>query len=431
MKIGLLDHLGGGNLGDDATMDTLMQGIRKRWPEAEIYGFSMNPSDTRERHGIPSYPIRRDTWSSPHFSNDNHGPSFRQRMKSRLARHRLLSKTLRMASAVMLRMPREAAREMLFLARSFSILRSLDMLIIGGGGQLLDSWGGPWKYPYTILKWVVLAKLSRLKCYFVNVGAGPLSSPLGRRFVRRALSLADYTSFRDDKSRELVQQIGFIGSAPVHPDSVYGLEFPFLRVNGKKPGGRVVGISPMAYCDPRIYWDKNQAVYDRFIQTMARFCVRLIEAHYSLVLFSTDIWFDAPAIEDLKVALAGEAGAETLRHVEHAPVATIEQLLLQVSLTDYVVTCRFHGVIFAHLLNKPVLALSHHSKVATLMTDIGLSDYCVDIRNLDADALVQRFRCLAREQEHIKRLMAEKREAYQRELAVQFDSLFCSAARAW
>src|SRR5215510_11466106 len=60
-KIGLLDHLGGGNLGDDATLDAVMQNIKSRWPQAEIFGFSMNPSDTESRHGIRSYPIRVET----------------------------------------------------------------------------------------------------------------------------------------------------------------------------------------------------------------------------------------------------------------------------------------------------------------------------------------------------------------------------------
>jgi polysaccharide pyruvyl transferase WcaK-like protein len=41
---------------------------------------------------------------------------------------------------------------------------------------------------------------------------------------------------------------------------------------------------------------------------------------------------------------------------------------------DYVVTCRLHGVIFAHLLNKPVLTIAHHPKVTELMAALGLSE---------------------------------------------------------
>jgi polysaccharide pyruvyl transferase WcaK-like protein len=58
-KIGLLDHVGGGNLGDDATLDAVADTIKRRWPNAEIVAFSMNPDDTETQHGIMSHSIRR------------------------------------------------------------------------------------------------------------------------------------------------------------------------------------------------------------------------------------------------------------------------------------------------------------------------------------------------------------------------------------
>src|SRR6516164_3045846 len=60
--IGLLHHLGGGNLGDEATLDAVAYNIKRRWPTAEIVAFSMNPDDTARRHGIASYAIRRKVW---------------------------------------------------------------------------------------------------------------------------------------------------------------------------------------------------------------------------------------------------------------------------------------------------------------------------------------------------------------------------------
>ena len=62
-RIGLLHHVGGGNLGDDATLESVADGIRQRWSQAEIVAFSMNPDDTETRHVIKSYPIRRNCWS--------------------------------------------------------------------------------------------------------------------------------------------------------------------------------------------------------------------------------------------------------------------------------------------------------------------------------------------------------------------------------
>jgi hypothetical protein len=59
-KIGLLDHMGTGNLGDDETQTAVLQKIRERSPDAIICLFSWFPSDTEFRHRIPAYPIRRE-----------------------------------------------------------------------------------------------------------------------------------------------------------------------------------------------------------------------------------------------------------------------------------------------------------------------------------------------------------------------------------
>jgi polysaccharide pyruvyl transferase WcaK-like protein len=91
---------------------------------------------------------------------------------------------------------------------------------------------------------------------------------------------------------------------------------------------------------------------------------------------------------------------------------------------DYVVTCRFYGVVFAHMLNVPVLALSHHPKVRTLMNDLGLSKYCIDIRECDLNQLKEAFTSLVSDRDEIKTRMAEKLDDYRREISIQFDELF-------
>jgi hypothetical protein len=58
--MGLLGPFGLGNLGDASTQDVMIFNIRKRFPEAQIYGFSIDPADTEKRHRIPSFPI--DGW---------------------------------------------------------------------------------------------------------------------------------------------------------------------------------------------------------------------------------------------------------------------------------------------------------------------------------------------------------------------------------
>jgi polysaccharide pyruvyl transferase WcaK-like protein len=307
-------------------------------------------------------------------------------------------------------------------------VREIDVLVISGGGQLLDSWDGPWAYPYTLLKWVALAKVSGAGCYFINLGAGPIRKGLSRFFIRHALRLADYVSLRDEDSLALVERIGFAGKAHVFPDCVYGLD-PHRLETGRTDAGSadVVGLSPMAYCHPERYWLRDDVVHKDFIEKFVSFGSRL-DGRYRLALFSTDIWFDSDTI------LAVDAG---LRHSPRPPesllgaheISSLDGLIATMSKLDFIITCRFHGAIFAHLMNIPFIAISHHPKVRSLMVDLGLEEFCLDIDTFDDDVLAATFARLVRERTRIKMLLADKAMDYRTRLATQMDTLFPPESR--
>jgi len=142
-----------------------------------------------------------------------------------------------------------------------------------------------------------------------------------------------------------------------------------------------------------------------------------------LNLFSTEISFDSHAIEEVE-ALLGNANGDLRHMVKREDIAGIDELLSTMRPMDYIVTCRFHGVVFAHLLNKPVLALSSHPKVSSLMNDLGLAKYCVDIRTCDVNTMQETFLSLVANRDEIKSRMAEKAACYEKTLLTQFDQLF-------
>ena len=422
-KIGLLHHVGGGNLGDDATLDAVAGNINRRWPNAEIVAFSMNPDDTERRHGIRSHPIRRKGWSIGYKPAGTEA-TLKETVKSLTRKYGAVFYLLKATNAV-IRLPSEVFRELSFLVSSRRNIKSFDLLVISGGGQLTEK-DGPWGFPYTIFKWVVLARSAGVRCMFLNLGAGPLTHPLSKFFVTRALLAADYVSLRDDKSRALVYEIGFTGESRVCPDSVYGLEV--ATTNGSPLERRaqpIVGFAPMPYPGPRGYLaEKDQIVYDEFIRELANFASWLVGQSYALTIFGTDIGVDPLAIEDLQMALLSHHGITSSQYSINHSVKSVHDLLATMSGMDYVVTCRFHGVVFAHLLNKPVLAIAHHPKVIDLMTDLGLSNYCVDIRDFDLKLLAERFASMVIDAEEIKSRMAASLKRNRQRLRSQFDELF-------
>jgi polysaccharide pyruvyl transferase WcaK-like protein len=425
-KIGLVDHVGGGNLGDDATLDAVADNIKRRWPNAEIVAFSMNPDDTETRHGIMSYPIRRKGWSIAYKPAETEA-TLKQTVKALTRRYGVVFYLLRAISAAV-RLPSEVLRELSFLVSSRHTIKSFDLLIISGGGQLTEK-DGSWGFPYTIFKWVLLARSAGVRCMFLNVGAGPLTKPLSKFFVRRALLAADYVSFRDDKSQTLVHEIGFTGESRVCPDNVYGLEFATTNGSARERRSQsIVGFAPMPYPDPdpggRYPAERVQIVYDEFIGKLASFASWLVSRSYALTLFGTDIGVDPLAIKDLQRTLLSHHGIPSPQYGVNHSVKSVHDLLATMSEVDYVVTCRFHGVVFAHLLNKPVLAIAHHPKVVELMADLELSTYCVDIRDFDPNLLAERFASMIINTEEIKTRMAANLARNRQQLRSQFDELF-------
>ncbi len=427
MKIGLLDAMGYGNLGDAATQDAVIASIRTRRPQARIVGFSLVPDNTVKRHGIACYPITRHSQGNASQSQKASGPrNVKSAVKSACRRVPVLHALAKAAADIV--------REGMFLARSYRVLRNLDALIMSGGGQLDDLWGGAWAHPYNLFKFAVLAKLAGRKLYFLNVGAEPLEYRLSRFFAKSAVQLADYVSFRDDYSQAVVQNLGVTRETCVRPDCAYALDVSEYR-NGSSVGSATatVGINVMGFCDPRVWPRKEQPVYEAYLEKMTKFCLWLVERGHSLRLFSTSLGIDKRAIADLKGRLLqrcilgdcnGGAFQSSGEPVKEVLCGVVQEVLAEIARCDFVLTAKYHGVIFSHLLRKPVIALSYQRKTEVAMKAIGLGDFCASIEHFESDWLIGAFRSLVRSCEAIKSQEATATAAYAETLRRQFDKLF-------
>jgi polysaccharide pyruvyl transferase WcaK-like protein len=413
-KIALLHHTGCGNLGDDAIIDAVVASIQRRWDNPDFTVFSMNPDDTVERHRIPSFPLRRYVWDSRRngATQDNR------------ARQYGLKNWLKTTRNPVVRILRASVGEAALLVTSYRTLKSLDVLIVSGGGQLTER-GGPWSFPYALFTWSILAKLASVRFLFLNVGAGPLNHPLSRFFILKALRAAEYVSFRDKPSQDLATEIGYTGKSYVCPDNVYSLEVLPPAPPARDSHPPIVGIAPMPFpfSDLLKYPPNADAIQRELIDKIATFTSLVLKEGYSVRLFGSDLKADPTAIENLGKSLLDHHGIPISKYV---PIDSVDELLSGMSEMDYVVTCRFHGVVFAHLLNKPVLAIAHHPKVKDLMNALGLSKYCVDMTKFDPNELFDKFGSLLAETKTVKSSMAATLTDFRRESSAQFDGLFPS-----
>lgn len=310
------------------------------------------------------------------------------------------------------------------------VLKRVDVLIVPGTGLLTDvcglrSWG-----PYNMFKWSIAAKVCGCKLLFVSVGAGPLHSRLGRWLVKSALALADFRSYRDTATKEYLHTIGFpAADDKVYPDLAFSLPEGVIPSDGVPIGRRpTVGLGLMLYAGRLSVERPSEEIAAAYLESLVVFVKWLLDHGYDIRLLIGDIC-DTPVTREFRALLKERLGTCDADRIIDEPVQSVENLLSQLNATDVVVATRFHNVLLASILNKPVISISFHQKCDSLMSSIGLSDYCQDIKQLESDKLIEQFIAVQKNAENLKSLIKRKTEEFRMALDEQYEVIFRDARR--
>jgi polysaccharide pyruvyl transferase WcaK-like protein len=300
-----------------------------------------------------------------------------------------------------------------------------DMLIIPGTGLLTDAYGLFGWGPYNVFKWSLIAKICRCKLLIVSVGAGPIYSMPGRWLVRSILSLADYRSYRDSASMVYLENIGFRADKDrIFPDLAFSLPEPAIPdrcvTKGRRP---VVGLGVMGYAGSYSSGSPSDKIYPAYLESLVAVVRWLLDRGYDVRLISGDL-ADTAARQEFGDLLRAQLWRTDEEHIFDEPIYSVENLLVQILATDLVIATRFHNVLFALLCTKPVISISFHHKCASLMSAMGLSDYCLNINDLRADRLIEKFGDLEANSAAIKRLIRKKADGFREDLDEQYDLIF-------
>jgi hypothetical protein len=104
-----------------------------------------------------------------------------------------------------------------------------------------------------------------------------------------------------------------------------------------------------------------------------------------------DIMCDAQVRKDLRVLLEGKGVRFDDPRIIDEDIRSVEDLISQLASTEIVVSPRFHNLLLAILLNKPVVSISYDVKNDCLLDAVGLGSYTQPIEDLDVDRLIAQF----------------------------------------
>jgi len=446
-KVGVFGHYGNCNLGDEAITTATIQHIRRCLNNnkgldqtVEIIGMSVKPEDTAARYNIETYPIRyiraapeekkfkpapEDARSETQIPTSE--PSTKSRLKDTLKKVPILGLVIKLLgrSATSAKALKTEVR---FLVQSYRTLKDFDLLIVAGSNQFLDNFGGPWGFPYTLLKWALLAKLSGTKIAFVSVGAGPLDSPLSRFLVRLALLFADYVSYRDAASKALVETKLFNFKGAVYPDLASSLLFENKRnsqpahssLSAKEKA--TVAINPMPLYDPRYWCISDDDKYQSYVKKMAKFSDYLIKEGYPILFFSTQPK-DENVVFDIINNMSSDLVKEEPENYIHRS-RQVDELMSFLCSVDLVIATRFHGTVLSLLAETPVLGVCYYRKASDLLKEMGQDEYFVELDNFSVAELVEKFNTLVPKLEQEQQKIKCKNAEYATLLNDQYDRVF-------
>ena len=403
-RVALITPYDGGNLGDAAIQDSMISNLRLRLPDAQFLGITLNGDHFIKQHGATSaFPLlaarmppgngARNSASQANpveyraTAPDPPRPRARNPVKRALWSLPGLVPFLKKVRLWM----RTVRGEIAHSYQGYRVLRTQDVLLVSGGGQLDEEYGGPWRLPFTIFKWTLLARLAGVPCAMASIGAGKVTSATSRRLVSMAVRMCSYRSFREKKSRGIVASLfPRAMNDSVVPDLAFSMPESNLptglgAIRTMARGRPVVAVSPIAYGKPVNWPTPDRALHDRYVQQLAETLRCLSRLGYFTVVVCSSLGDDESVIPEILEHL----DEETRHHLEgqiHFPaIKTWRELATVLRDTDYLIASRLHGTILGFLTRTPVIAISFDPKVDWVMEDLCQTDYLLHIRDFTAE----------------------------------------------
>ena len=403
-RITLFGIFGADNLGNECTLQAMLHHARRRVPNARMHCICADPSATSVRHDVDASPISRR-------------PSRRTRL-NRAENH----PAIRLLRRAVVRGPVEIRH----CVTAFRTLKTTDMLIMTGTGMIGEFGIRPFDLHYEILKWSVIAKLRGCRVLFVSVGGGALPSRLSRWLVKAALSLADYRSYRDAESKAYVDNLGVDTRRDrVYPDLAFSLPpRETLAAPAPEAERRMVAVGLMDYYGAACRQDTGEQTYRTYVDAVTRFVAWLLGQRYRVRLVIGDVRYDTRIRQDVVSSLWASGMSWDPAQLVAEPIRSVDELLAQLARSELVVATRFHNLVLALLLKKPVVSISYHPKNDSLMRAVGLAAYCQPIDRLDVDRLIAQFASLERNKAAITSALGPRLDEYRRRLDDQYTAIF-------
>lgn len=392
-RVGLFGHLGAQNLGNDASMQAILQFLSIDHPDAVVDAMCPGPEELKAKYGIDAihmfwfqkYERGMSGWSATALKTLGKG---------------------------------------LDTVRTIAWVRRHDVVIVPGAGVLeasLPLW--PWGMPYGMFLLSAAGRIFKTKVAFVCVGAGAINKSATRWLSNAAARLAFYRSYRDAGAWEAMRKRGVdVSRDHVYPDLVFALAHPgdVQSVDKSSP----VGVGVMAYYGSNDDRKHAAEIYASYLSSMKQFVHWLLDNGRRVRLLVGDAnGSDDSVVEEILADVRASRPDLEQGRLDATAITSYSDLMEAIMPLRSVVAIRYHNLVCATKLSKPTISISYSPKHDTLMENMGLSGFSQPVRTLDVDKLIDQFRELESRAEELRLTMMDRNRAYVELLDSQFAEL--------
>jgi polysaccharide pyruvyl transferase WcaK-like protein len=388
-RVGIFGKVGAGNLGNDASMESLLAFLRRDHPEAIIDAMCTGPDVLRARYGIDAVNL---FWHNQFKASG-------------------------ITSAVL-----KVVGRGLDTFRTAAWVRRHDVVFVPGAGILEASLPMvPRSWPYALFLLGAYGRLFGTKVAMPSVGAGTVNQPMTRWLTNSAARNACYRSYRDAGARESMRERGIdVSRDGVYPDLAFALPAPV----GGSVDERLVAVGVMHYEGTNDERKQAAEITRKYEADMKQLVRWLVQNDRKVLLIVGDVnGSDGRVVneilDDLRASVPGLAPG-TVTAAEVSSYSDVMHALLPV---NTVIAIRYHNVLCALKMSKPTISIGYSPKHAALMADMGLPDFAQEVSSLNVNEVIKLFTDLESRAPELRRILRERNGTKLAGLEAQFTEL--------
>ncbi len=251
----------------------------------------------------------------------------------------------------------------------FKAMSQADIVVFGGGSLLQDVTSSKSLYYY--LGVMKMATLMKKKTILYANGVGPIKEPANQIKTRKILKKLTKVTVRDEESYDFVRGLGVSeDKLTLTADPVYNLQTEkqdlqqYLQKQGIELKNEYIPVMFRKFGDNLDYVNK-----------MADICDSIIENFGFDILFTP---MEYPNDYELMLQIQKKMKNKSYIINERIEIPMLFEIIDNAKI---VFSMRLHGLIYASVKNKPMIAFTYDPKVDSFCKQMGV-DYCIDYKDI-------------------------------------------------